>query len=313
MFWVIVIIVIVFGVVGGVLQANSNRKHEDERREVMTNALANVPDFKPSIKIVGVNSLYTVAFDDEQQKMLYLIGQIGQSPAVFNYEDIISVQLLEDNHTVSEKSTGRTIGGALVGGVLAGGAGAIVGGLSGSSKNLNLHSSVKVKILLRNASTPSITIDCFNAMTMTVEGKPVKDGSMEYYTYKEGLDHANRIVDRVSVIIDAVDRANNTAMAQGPSASTADELAKLAALKEKGILTEEEFAEQKKKLLGGLETSNPDSQKKRIEISLPKADPIEEEIRNLVMNGQKLEAIKKYKEYTGCELRAALDYVESIC
>lgn len=136
---------------------------------------------------------------------------------------------------------------------------------------------------------------------------------MEYYTYKEGLDHANRIVDRVSVIIDAVDRANNTAMAQGPSGSTADELAKLAALKEKGILTEEEFAEQKKKLLGGLETSNPDSQKKRIEISLPKADPIEEEIRNLVMNGQKLEAIKKYKEYTGCELRAALDYVESIC
>lgn len=49
MFWVIVIIVIVFGVVGGVLQANSNKKHEDERREVMTNALANVPDFKPSI------------------------------------------------------------------------------------------------------------------------------------------------------------------------------------------------------------------------------------------------------------------------
>lgn len=84
MFWVIVIIVIVFGVVAGVLQANSNKKHEDERREVMINALANVPDFKPSIKLVGVNSLYTVAFDDEQQKMLYLIGQIGQSPAVFN-------------------------------------------------------------------------------------------------------------------------------------------------------------------------------------------------------------------------------------
>ncbi len=34
------------------------------------------------------------------------------------------------------------------------------------------------------------------------------------------------------------------------SDSTADELAKLAALKEKGVLTEEEFASQKKALLG---------------------------------------------------------------
>ena len=310
MFWVILIIVVVFGIIGGVAQANSNQKHEEERRQVMTNALATVPDFKPSTKVVGVKSLYTLAFDNDQQKMLYLVGQ---APKVFNYEDIISVQLLEDNQTVSQKSTGRTIGGALVGGVLAGGAGAIVGGLSGSSKNLNLHSSVKVKILLRNSSTPSITIDCFNASTMTVEGKPVKDGSMEYYIYKQGLDHANRIVDMVSVIIDAVDRATNTSAPQAPSGSIADELAKLAVLKDKGILTEEEFAEQKRKLLEGSEVSTQAAQKKKLELSLPEPDPIEEEIRSLAMSGQKLEAIKKYKEYTGCDLVAAKDYVDSIC
>lgn len=310
MFWVIVIIAIVFGVIGGVLQANSNQKHEEERRQVMTDALANVPDFNPSTKIVGVKSLYTLAFDNEQQKMLYLVGQ---SPVAINYEDIISVQLLEDNHTVSEKSTGRTIGGAIVGGVLAGGAGAIVGGLSGSSKNLNLHSSVKVKILLRNSSTPSITIDCFNAMTMTIEGKPVKDGSVEYYIYKQGLDQANRIVDIVSVIIDAVDRANNAAAPRGSTGSTADELAKLAILKEKGILTEEEFTEQKKKLLEGGATTSSNSPKKKLELSLSQTDPIEEEVRHLALNGQKLEAIKKYKDYTGCDLAEAKNYVDSIC
>lgn len=310
MFWVVIVIIIVFGVVGGVLQANSNQKDEDERREVMTNALANVPDFKPSTKIVGVKSLYTVAFDNDQQKMLYLVGQ---SPKIINYEDIISVQLLEDNQTISQKSTGRTIGGALVGGVLAGGAGAIVGGLSGSSKNLSLHSSVKVKILVRNSVTPSITVDCFNASTMTIEGKPVKDGSMEYHIYKQGLDQANRIVDIVSVIIDAVDRASNASAPQASSGSTADELAKLAILKEKGILTEEEFLEQKKKILGGESAVSPNSEPKKLKLSLPETDPVEEEVRNLALSGQKLEAIKRYKDLTGCDLMTAKAFVDSIC
>lgn len=310
MFWVILIIIVVFGILGGVLQANSNQKHEDERREVMSNALATVPDFKPSTKIVGVKSLYTLAFDNDQQKMLYLVGQ---TPKVYNYEDIISVQLLEDNQTISQKSTGRTIGGALVGGVLAGGAGAIVGGLSGSSKNLNLHSSVKVKILLRNSSSPSITIDCFNASTMTVEGKPVKDGSMEYYIYKQGHDQANRIVDIISVIIDAVDRASNANAPVASSGSTADELAKLAILKEKGILTEEEFAEQKKKILGGEAASYAAPEPKKLKLSLPEADPVEEEVRSLALSGQKLEAIKRYKDLTGCDLMEAKNFVDSIC
>ncbi len=87
---------------------------------------------------------------------------------------------------------------------------------------------------------------------MTLEMKPVKDGGKEYYIYQKGLEDANRIVDLISVIIDAVDRAESQSYAH----STADELAKLAILKEKGILTEEEFAEQKRKLLNGDDKSN---------------------------------------------------------
>ncbi len=310
MIWVVLIIVVVVSIVFAVVQTNSDKKNEEARQQVMTNSLANVPDFKPSTKVVGVKSLYTVAFDNDHQKVLYLVGQ---SPKIFNYEDIISVQLLEEDQTVSQKSTGRTVGGALVGGALAGGAGAIIGGLSGSSKNLKLHSSVKVKILLRNTSTPSITIDCFNASTMTFDGKPVKDGSVEHnYIYKQGLGHAKYIVDFISVIIDAVDRAHNTTSPQVSSGSTADELAKLAHLKEKGVLTEEEFAEQKKKLLDGSVTSAPDSQQKKLELSLPKTDPFEEELRILAMSGEIFQAIKLYRDHTGCDLKTAVDYVNSI-
>ena len=44
----------------------------------------------------------------------------------------MSVELLEDNTTIASRSLGRTVGGAVVGGVLAGGAGSVVGGLSGN-------------------------------------------------------------------------------------------------------------------------------------------------------------------------------------
>ena len=56
------------------------------------------------------------------------------------------------------------------------------------------------------------------------------------------------IVDHVSVIIDLVDKENGVQKRKSTS-SIADELEKLYALKEKGILTEEEFQKQKDKLL----------------------------------------------------------------
>ena len=43
------------------------------------------------------------------------------------------------------KSTGRTIGGAIVGGVLMGGAGAVVGGLSGDTKQKKEVKNMDIK------------------------------------------------------------------------------------------------------------------------------------------------------------------------
>ena len=94
---------------------------------------------------------------------------------------------------------------------------------------------------------------------MTVEGKPVKPDSILGGLYKQGLNDAQRIADTLSVIIDATDKeaktASNPIQQQKAVGSVADELGKLAELKNKGILTEEEFNEQKKKLLSDSVTS----------------------------------------------------------
>ena len=69
---------------------------------------------------------------------------------------------------------------------------------------------------------------------------------------KVGIEHAQAISDLVSVIIDDVDKAEKQSQSSVTTTvvpSVAEELAKLADLKSKGILTEEEFDKQKAKLL----------------------------------------------------------------
>ena len=142
----------------------------------------------------------------------------------------------------------RTIGGAVVGGALAGGAGAVVGGLSGNTNMKKKVKMVQVKLRLRDISNPTLFINCFDYITMA-SGEEVKPDGMLGFIYKQGLEHAQQIADLVSVIIDDVDRSKKQGNNSNSSSSVADELAKLADLKAKGILTEEEFNSQKSKLL----------------------------------------------------------------
>ena len=123
--------------------------------------------------------------------------------------------MIDNGKTIHQKSTIRTIGGAIVGGAVAGSAGAIVGGLSGGSKQASVVSLVQVKILLRDVNSPSLLINTFNARNMTVEGKPIKSNGTEGYIYRNGLKIAQEIADIVNVIIDEVDRCGGNVQPTG--------------------------------------------------------------------------------------------------
>lgn len=68
------------------------------------------------------------------------------------------------------------------------------------------------------------------------------------YLLVEGKDMAQRDLDTMAAMEDA-QRSYIQKVAGGGGASAADELAKLGELKNQGVLTEEEFAAQKAKLL----------------------------------------------------------------
>ncbi|MDY2915908.1 MAG: SHOCT domain-containing protein [Alloprevotella sp.] len=187
---------------------------------------------------------------DEFFKVLVLVGP--GSYEIFNYSDIIEVSYEENGNQLYTKSTGRTVGGAIVGSFLMGGAGAVVGGLSGESKQNKEIKNMDIKILLRSKSRTSCVLH-FKDVDRVLKTKKEDDRKL-YETY---LKNANQAKDVLSVIIDDAKQAS-TPIAQPitqsvvapASSSVADELAKLAKLKADGILTDEEFRVQKSKLLG---------------------------------------------------------------
>ena len=171
---------------------------------------------------------------------------------IINYSDIIEVSYEENGSQLYTKSAGRTIGGAIVGGVLMGGAGAVIGGLSGASKQNKEIKNMDIKILLRSTSRTSCVLH-FKDVDRVLKTKEEADRKL-YETY---VQNANQAKDVLSVIIDDAKQASapiaqpiTQSVVAPASSSVADELAKLAKLKADGILTDEEFRVQKSKLLG---------------------------------------------------------------
>ena len=222
------------GSVFNYINANSLPKKRGEKSTVNTKAVGNY--------------LFIM---DEFFKVLVIVGE--SSHEVFNYTDIIEVSYEENGNQLYTKSAGRTVGGAIVGGVLMGGAGAVVGGLSGASKQNKEVKSIDVKILLRSTSRSSCVLH-FKDIDRVLKTKEDADRKM----YETFTKNANEAKDILSVIIDNAKQIQVSApvaqplvqQVSSPSPSVADELAKLAKLKADGILTDEEFQMQKAKLLG---------------------------------------------------------------
>lgn len=315
MFWTIVIIVLVIAFIGGIIQSNAKSEELKKQGEENRQKFDSLSDFKATKKIIGVKDTYIFGVDENSKKIAFVKKFYKE---VVPFDQIISVEILEDNTILQQKSSLRTIGGAVVGGAIAGGAGAIVGGLSGDTKQNKKVSKVQIKIKLRDINHPSFTIDCFDCKTMTIGGEPIKPSDMEGHLYKQGLKDAQRIADTISAIIDITDK-NTKSITQTPPqsakviGSVADELSKLADLKNKGILTDEEFAAQKKALLGtSIQESSVPETNEPLRLETVVDDGVPQEVREALENGEKITAVKLYMEHTGCGLAEAKNYIDSI-
>ena len=167
---------------------------------------------------------------DERNKLWTISGY----NILFKYEDILSYELLEDGESITKGGLGE----ALVGGALFGGAGAIVGGITGKKKTKKEINEFRIKIITRNEFYPEVYINFLIAGS-------IKSGSMTYKGYK---DAAQKIITELTLITDSLsgnESLNDVAMISG-----ADEIVKYKKLFDDGIITQEEFDAQKRQLLG---------------------------------------------------------------
>jgi len=212
----------------------------------MKNEIKTIPDFLPSQEVMGTDGLSGIAVDINQSKICLIKNSTMITKRVIGYRDIISVELFEDGDSISKTSRTSQIGGALVGGVLLGGAGVLLGGLTGSKRTSSKIKTIDLRILVNDPVAPLHDIKFLNF-----------ESKKDSFSYKNAINSARHWHGVLEVLIKRADSevsVKNPVMAKQeittikPS-SIADELKKLGELKDSGILTSEEFQVQKKKLL----------------------------------------------------------------
>lgn len=246
MLWFIIFICIIIAIIAITIMVSNNsfKKHQEELR----NLFVSIPNFTTTHYVADIDNRFVLLLDDNA-KRLCIINE-GEK-TVLDYSQIISVEYIVNEKSICSKSTARTIGGAVLGGMLAGSAGAIVGGLSGKTTIDSKISSIVIKVMVRDLRNPSIEILAFDCR-WTVKRKPVDPDDILCTSHSEP---ARQFVDTLIGVINEVDNEETTVAKAQPTtpkaeiASVADEIRKLANLRDEGILTQEEFERQKASIL----------------------------------------------------------------
>ena len=174
---------------------------------------------------------------------------VGVNVRNYDFRDILSVEIVEDGHTITKTSRSSQVAGAILGGIVAGGVGAVIGGLSGQTSSHNRVTRIDLKIIVNDTKSPIYTVNFLNLATTK--------GS---WVYKPAMELANHWHALLSVLIKQADQEDKAVATSqqvatqhgSQSISVADELKKLVDLRDAGVLSQAEFDAAKNKLLNSL-------------------------------------------------------------
>jgi hypothetical protein len=188
--------------------------------------------FRPTHKFVGTNQRTGIAIDDQSKRVCLISEPYGQATLkVLPYKDMLESEVIENGVSVMKTSRGSQVGGVLLGGLVLGGVGAVIGGLSAKKTTTNKVTSVDLRVIINDTKEPV---------------------HMLRFPTRQQADHWQALISVIIRQADQEDKANsNTTSGQHAQApvSVADEIAKLSALMEKGLITQGEFQAQKARLL----------------------------------------------------------------
>ena len=144
-------------------------KDKEDFQSKVNATINNISDFKVDQIFVPMNLNNPILLLDESRKKIGLLYRLNEkfgyseklTPIIFSHTDIISADVLQDGVNVITTSRSSQIGGAIVGGVLLGGAGAVIGGLSGKKQSKTEIKTIELKIVFDNFRNPIHMIQFF--------------------------------------------------------------------------------------------------------------------------------------------------------
>lgn len=179
-----------------------------------------------------------VAINKEKKELYFLYN--NELDKLIKYESIIECKIIENSNVVHSGGIGR----AIVGGLVAGDSGAVVG--ANTRKSKNIVSSIVIRIVTKEIDEPLYTLELLDYQI---------DTNKQLYAnfYKLAMTFANNVYATIQAIINDNNKINKLETKQESNSNNGlEQLEKLAELKGKGIITQEEFEESKKKILSKL-------------------------------------------------------------
>ena len=229
----IIIAVIVAVVIMGDKAREKNEAEKKSRYEQTFLPLKIEDYYIPDSRLPKEDPNFSIGFDKAEKKILFFSK--NNKKYSFDYSQILQCEIDIDGVKFSQTSTSSMIGRAALGDVIGGSAGAIMGGATAKRTEKETISSMALKIIVHDTSNPIFTI---NFLT-----RVVRKGVPEYKK-----KHAE--VEKWHAIVSGLIRSGAPVAEKPiPAKSTSSELIDLHSLKEKGILTHEEFEKQKAKIL----------------------------------------------------------------
>lgn len=195
----------------------SNKYDYNRESEKLNNAFKELEKSNNfNLKQVGLTDIFAV--NEEKENLIIFNGQRIKSIA---FQDILMVEILYGGNIIRAKSTKRTIDGFK----------------AKNTDTLNAISGFKniyIRITLKETQNP-FSFPCY-----------IPETHDDYYS--QGELNATRIYSIISGIIDNIDRVIKRSDKK-KKALYKDELTKFFELKERGIITEEEFSLIKKRII----------------------------------------------------------------
>ncbi|OBY77749.1 hypothetical protein BBG47_20245 [Paenibacillus sp. KS1] len=211
----------------------------DNNRTITTTVLNRAPEFRASHHFESVGAEMSLLVDEKQQQICFC-HKNSFRPQIYNYRDIVKSELLLDENNIStmhRDHCGHDNGGGH--------------SLLGYRCNRRIK-KIELSIIVDDMYQPVYKIKFLN------DGYGLLEDESEY---KRAFEEAYQCHQLINVLmkrgLDSV-KPNETVKSTGtttviePTSAVlvADELRKLSQLKDEGVISQEEFDVQKKKLIG---------------------------------------------------------------